>query len=168
MKINQPRHRIVACMILAVLATTGCGERGRSGGSSASTSTPPPPADYTEAPGRWVIDMEPTLVVSRKQLASALKTSRNMDTYIEGLSSSSLDFTIKDDGTFICLQETPLGGGTFSGTYTIDGLTIRLEQTHADQRLESDLITGIFRDGKLDLLHVQGDTKIPYVLKKVD
>jgi len=126
------------------------------------------PADGIVA--RWQLDPAlPREAIRGKISPSQVGGQLNLNRIIKTLSESVLEFNLCADLSFECRQEAAGISEEYSGTWSLDGDQVRLEQTHRKTSrgdvLEADLMTGTIGEKSIDLLHHNLQLTVPYVFR---
>ena len=124
--------------------------------------------------GKWVLDRETTLKQSFDSFGGAMTA---INGFGNDIAKATLDFELNEDASFTCHQIMGSHEANYLGSFTIDGNVIVLNQTHRMEASllpdapempveEKDRLSGELKDGKLHLIHKQGNTSIKYVLMR--
>jgi len=115
--------------------------------------------------GSWGMDATATAnLIQRRVNPIILGGPAAHKMLVKAIRNGSMEFDLKDDGTWTCKEILESQTADFRGKWTIKGDQIAIDQTHRGNKPEKDHLGGTVRGDKMDLEMAKQNIKLPIIL----
>lgn len=117
--------------------------------------------------GSWAMDATATAdLVKRKVNPIIIGGPAIHGELVEALRNGSMDFELKADGTFTCIENLKSQTANYKGNWKFNGGQITINQTHKNNSPEQDSLVGTVSGNKMDLKTKNQGVSLPMILRR--